>query len=879
MSLLGNLTVGILGNMSGLSNAFKGAQTEVEKFAKKVDKIGTSITTLGADLSLLVTGPLVAVGGSSVKAASDFESAFAGVRKTVDATEDEFEVFREGIRDMARNMPQAATEIAGVAEAAGQLGIKNDAILGFTETMVNMGVATDMGSEQAAMSLARFATITQMSQQDFDRLGSTVVGLGNNLAATESEIVEMGLRLAGAGNVVGMSEHQILGFSGALAAVGINAEAGGTAFSKLMVNMANEVATGGDKLEGFAQVAGMSATEFQQAFQDDAASAIVTFIEGLGEINEAGGNVFGTLDDLGLSEVRLRDALLRASGAGDVMRESLELGAQAWSENSALTDEAAQRYETFESQLQIFWNRLKDVAITLGEALIPAFLTALDAVQPFIDLLAQAAEWFANLDPGIQQIIIVIAALAAALGPVLLVLGPIISSISGLIPLFAALTGPVGLTVAAIAGLVAGLTYLYNTNESVRESINAAWEYLKGAAEQVWGAVSDFIMEKIEAIKSFWDENGEQFLEAVTNVFNGIKAVVDFVMPAIEWLIEYVWEAIKRIITGALDVIMGAIKIFTGLFTGDWSQMWEGIKQVLSGAVDVILGIMSLSFVGGIRNLLTNLLKTGVNLIRNLSTGVVNLFRGMHTTANNIISGMVNGVINFFRNLFTQASNIFNQLRTFGANIWNAISQTILGVARNIFNGVKQNFNNLLNSVRNIFGTMKTTVKNLWNEVLKFLKSIDLKQIGKDIIQGLINGIKGMAGAAVDAAKDVARGIGDSVKGFFGISSPSKLMMQFGKDIGEGLALGMESEARNVMRAATELSDAALVDVGSISAVQIEGVTGNVVSDAIGSAQEFSSRDVIIRIPVYLDGEVITEVVSHHQASQATTAYRGEGMA
>lgn len=879
MSLLGSLVVGIMGNTSGLSNSLRESQSEVEKFSRKVNDLGKSITSLGADLSLLVTGPLVAVGGTSVKAAADFETAFAGVRKTVDATEEEFAVFRAGIREMARNMPQAATEIAAVAEAAGQLGIQNDAILKFTETMVNMGVATNLSSEQAAMALARFATITQMNQQEFDRLGSTIVALGNNLAATESEIVEMGLRIAGAGNVVGMAEHQILAFAGALAAVGINAEAGGTAFSKLMINIANEVATGGERLEGFARVAGMTAEEFQRAFEEDAASAIVSFIEGLGAINEAGGNVFGVLQDLGLTEVRLRDAILRSAGAGDVMRKSLELGAQAWKENLALTNEANERYKTFESQLQIFRNRLKDIAITLGDALIPAFILAMDALQPVIDLLARAAEWFTSLDPTIQLVTIAISAFAAALGPLLLAIGPIISSLSTLAPLFTALTGPVGATIAAVAALASGLAYLYTINEDVRNSINAAWEFLKNVAVAIWGAISSFIMEQIDRVKAFWEENGEQILQAVINVFNGIKAFIEFIMPGVQMIIEYVWEAIKRIFTGALDVIMGAVKIFAGLFTGDWSKLWEGVKQVFSGAVDVILGIFSLQFVGGIRNLLTNLLKAGVNIVRNMANGIVNIFKGLYTTANNIVSGMVNGAVNLFRNLFSQASNIFHQLRTLGASVWNAIRESILGAVRNTYNGVVQNFTNMLNSVRNTFTTLRTAVKNIWDEIIKFLKSIDLKQIGRDIMQGLINGIKGMAGAAVDAAKDVARGIRDGIKDFFGISSPSKLMMQFGRDIGDGLALGMESQTRRVMRAAEELSDAALVDVNLLKVPQIDSVGVDSAPKTFGSAQETSGRDITIRVPVHLDGEVITEIVSRIQAGQATFAYRGEGMA
>ena len=302
----------------------------------KLQNIGKKMTEVGKNLSMKLTAPIVGLGTLATKAAVDFETAFAGVRKTVDATEAEFEVLKKGIREMAKEIPASAVEIAGVAESAGQLGIAKEHILSFTRTMIDLGEATNMSADTAATSLARLANITQMPQNQFDRLGSTIVALGNSLATTESEIVEMGLRLAGAGKQIGMTEAEILSLAGALSSVGIAAEAGGSALSKVMINMQLAVETGGEALDNFASVAGMSADQFASAFRENAAQALVAFIEGLQRAEAQGSSAIKVLDDIGITEVRMRDALLRAAGAGELFAESLKIGTQAWEENVAL---------------------------------------------------------------------------------------------------------------------------------------------------------------------------------------------------------------------------------------------------------------------------------------------------------------------------------------------------------------------------------------------------------------------------------------------------------------------------------------------------------------------------------------------------------------
>lgn len=364
-------------------------------FDTKIDKTGftdglsrlkriakTSAAAIGAAMAAGLT--------ASVRAGMDFESAFAGVKKTVDATTEQLAGLRREILDMSGSMPMAASDIAGIAEAAGQLGIKTDNIRDFTKVMADLSVATNMTSEQAATELARFANITQMPQDRFDRLGATIVDLGNNLATTESEIVSMGLRLAGAGHQVGMTEAQIMSFAGGLSSVGIEAEAGGSALSRLMADMQLATATGGEDLNGFAAVAGMSAQAFKKAFEEDAAGAIIAFIQGLAKSQEKGTTAIEVLDSLGIKEIRLRDALLRAAGASGVFTEAMEIGSRAWEENTALTKEAEQRYETVESKLQIMKNSLTNLGIAVYDKLREPFKNSIDVAIKKIEGLSSS---------------------------------------------------------------------------------------------------------------------------------------------------------------------------------------------------------------------------------------------------------------------------------------------------------------------------------------------------------------------------------------------------------------------------------------------------------------------------------------------------------
>jgi TP901 family phage tail tape measure protein len=393
----------------------------------------------------------------------EWESAFAGVRKVVDGSPEQMAALEQQLRAMATTMPATAVEIAGVAEAAGQLGVARKDIAAFTATAIKLGVSTNLSAEDAATGLAKLGNVMGVATGEVDRAGAALVALGNAGASTESDILEMAQRIAGAGRLVGMTEAQVLGFANALSSVGIEAEAGGTAISRVFLTIDAAVRDGGRKLDLFASTAGQSAQSFARSWREDAGAATAAFVAGLGRVQKAGGNVSGVLGQLSLDEIRVRDTLLRTSQASDLLAQSVQLGSDAWEANTALVDEANRRFETSESRIQVARNQLNDAAIDIGASVLPAFAALAEDV-------GTAAQMFRDLPDGVKDTAGKLAAVAAVIGivggsaaialPKVLALKVALEEMgprgqraaAGLGRMGTALTGPVGI------GVTAGLT-------------------------------------------------------------------------------------------------------------------------------------------------------------------------------------------------------------------------------------------------------------------------------------------------------------------------------------------------------------------------------------------------------------------------------------
>lgn len=505
----------------------EGAQTFGNKASQAFSTVHEAIVAAGIATALKEVYEYFA---DCAQASMDFESAMTGVAKTTDLTDDELSTMSDAIKEMSTEIPATTEELAAIAESAGQLGIHKESLLDFTEIMAMLGTSTNMTADEAATSLSRLANITGMSQEDFDRLGATIVDLGNNLATTEKEIVDMSMRIAGAGAQVGMTEAEIMSFSGALSSVGIEAEAGGSAFSTLISNMSLAVQQGGDGLEQFADVAGMSAAEFAAAFEEDAAGAIIQFIQGLDNMESEGRSAIAVLDDMGLSDIRMRDALLRAAGASDVFTNALQIGSNAWDENTALVNEATKRYATTQSQLTMMQNAYKNLKVAIGDAYTPALQKAYSVGTQVLNAVSQ----FIKQNPALVNAItafvgvlgLVVAALAAytvgakvaaAASAMLTAAIPGVNIIMGVAAAVAGVTAAIAaLATAAANDAVPSVDELTQAAQGMREAMdeaNATYDDTVSSTLAAAGVADTYIakLEEMEAAGVRTEEEHRQY--------------------------------------------------------------------------------------------------------------------------------------------------------------------------------------------------------------------------------------------------------------------------------------------------------------------------------------------------------------------------------
>lgn len=491
------------------------AKDSADGTAKSIDEFGFATKNVSGGVSAL-SAALQAAGVaatlkeiadaiySCVDASMEFETAMANFNKVAKLSDEELAEMAEQIKALSIRIPATTTEIAQVAEASARLGIAKDHVLEFSAVMVNLGNVSDLSADQAATALARFANIVGTSADDYERLGSTIVALGNNFATSESEITNMASRLAAAGKLARLSEADILGLAAAMSSVGIEAEAGGTAMTQTLTAMEKAVTSGGEKLDEFARIAGMSSQEFSAAWQQEPIKAIQAFIAGLGTLDEKGESATQVLDELGLSGIRQSNMLKSLALASDTMTGTLETANQAWSENTELAATAAAKYDTTEAKLQMAANAANNLKIAVGDALTPALGALAEGVTPVLGVIEAVIRDNPALVTAITALVGVVSLLTAGL-TAYNVIAPLAATATGALATALNLLPFVGITTAIIATVAALKTFVewLGRANGEAETFTAATEAMEGAAAGVaekLGAVTAAALEESGAM-------------------------------------------------------------------------------------------------------------------------------------------------------------------------------------------------------------------------------------------------------------------------------------------------------------------------------------------------------------------------------------------
>ena len=391
----------------------------------------------------------------TVNASVGYEAAFANVTKTVDGTDEELAQLSDDIKEMSQRLPYSTTEIANLASIAGQLGIKTSDIKEFTETMIGLGISTNITADNAATLLAQFQNVTGFDSSNIRNIASVIIDLGNHTATTEAEIMEMAQRFASAGTLAGLSAPEILGMSAALSSVGIRAEAGGTTLSKMTQRIQSAVETGSEDLQNFAKIAGVSAEDFAKAWEESPVKAINMFLAGLHGTYEEGDSVLKFLDELNLNEVRLRNTVSALAASEKDLAYYTDMANDAFGSTVAYDTEVGRFLKTTKTKTELLSNSFDLLKIEVGDALKPAFDNLLTSGRDIV-------EWATDFISKNPELVQVLAGIATLIGGITLAitgykaavtLANVVTEIFG-----KTLTATsVGAITAAVVGLVAAV--------------------------------------------------------------------------------------------------------------------------------------------------------------------------------------------------------------------------------------------------------------------------------------------------------------------------------------------------------------------------------------------------------------------------------------
>ena len=773
------------------------ALQKIAATGEKLKTVGDNISSAGQKL-LPVTAGVTALGTAAVSTAANFESSMSQVQATMGITKDAMSTVNgESVNTMdtlsalAKKMgSETAFSASECAEALNYLalaGYDTQQMCDTLPTVLNLAAAGGIDLAAASDMVTDAMSALGMG---VDEAGTMVDQMAKTASTTNTSVAQLGegiLTIGATAKTVKGGTAELNTALGILANNGIKGAEGGTHLRNVIISLQNPT----DKAAACMEQLGLDVydSEGNMRSLNDILGDLNTSMDGMTAAEKSNiiGQIFNKTD---LSSV---NALLANTGStwDDLQQSIIDSG-------GAAQQMADTQLDNLQGQITILKSALEGLAISFGELLLPAIKMIVGWVQKFVD-------WLNGMDEGTKKVITTVALLAAALGPVLIVVGKVVSAVGTIMTIvpkvagvintvktaFAALNttmlaNPIFLIIAAITALVAAFIYLWNTNEDFRQFWINLWENVKEVAIVVWEAIKNFFTAAWEAISSTAQAVWNGIKDFFSGLWEGIKTIFSTVVEVIKTIITTYFNIYKTIITTVLNAIK---TVFT--------TIWNGIKTVVTTVVTAIQTFIT----------------TAWNAIKNTVTTVLNAIKTVITTVWNAIKSAVTSVVNGIKSTIT--------------SVWNGIKSTVSSVVNSIKNTVTTVFNNIWSGIKGTMGKIVSSIKEGFNNAISFITSLPSKalQWGKDMIMGIVNGIKSCIGAVGDAVSSVA----NKIKSFLHFSVPDEGPLtdyeSWMPDFMKGLAKGIEDSKSMVAKAVDGV--AADMVLNPSAAVQEISVSGN----------------------------------------------------
>ncbi|MBL6431657.1 MAG: phage tail tape measure protein [Alphaproteobacteria bacterium] len=327
--------------------------------------------------------------GAPVRAAMQFEEAFADLEKVLDAPARKLAEIRQGLIGMSREIALSATGLTTIMASAAQGGIPTEELERFSQATARAAVAFDMAAGEIGTRFAKLRNVYRLNQDQLELFADAANHLSNNMAATAAEITDFANRAAGAQRVLKLTAVQMNAVGAAMVAAGIAPETAARGVSAL----ANRLAQGGNKARGALKTAGLSYKEFMASIEADAPAALQDLFD---RLSKSPDGMTALIDLVGQD---FSDDFSKLLNNPDLFAPGVRTGGQRSRLCRIGLAEYQKRAETTQHQLQLLTNRLNALAIVLGDKLLEPINAAIEGLGGLIDRVSA----FAELNPELTE--------------------------------------------------------------------------------------------------------------------------------------------------------------------------------------------------------------------------------------------------------------------------------------------------------------------------------------------------------------------------------------------------------------------------------------------------------------------------------------------